>query len=237
MGHQTQLLVLPLALCCDSRIPPGTFQAPTGCSHSCPARLHSPPVLHCAGISAGALALLAQAARGVFNPSIQSVWRDRRRSIRHMLTSAPRRGGRVSQGILVLLSSHSHVQKVCSGCLGVTPGAGELHEQVLSFPPLCSQQGHGQGFFGQGTWTRVLQGRRIGGGTPSSPGFPSVGSAPQKAQVLPSRSQCGFWDMGVWRFVGLRTHVLPKQISGELWMQLWPQSTRAPCSSRAEGAG
>lgn len=98
---------------------------------------------------------------------------------------------------LVLLSFHSHVRRCAH------PWASP-HGQVVSLPPLCSQQ-HGRG-----------QGRGAGGGTPSSPGSPSAGSAPQqgwehlKAQALPSRSQWGFWDMGalaVWKFVGLRTHI------------------------------
>lgn len=115
----------------------------------------------------------------IFNPSIQSVSRNRRRNIRHMLTSAPRRCGGVYPSSCwgnpcpsVLTTSER-----CAQSAWASP-----HKQVVStdwaglgqqspFLPSAAQKGHGQ-------WH--VQCKGTGGGTPSSPGSPSVRPAPQQ---------------------------------------------------------
>lgn len=79
-------------------------EAPTGCSHSCSARLFSAGAAHLFSsvleYQPGPWLSWLRLQGVIFNPSIQSVSRGRRRSIRHMLTSAPRRAGGVSQRLL-----------------------------------------------------------------------------------------------------------------------------------------
>lgn len=86
----------------------------------------------------------------IFNPSIQSVLRNRRRNIRRTLTSGPRRRGRVRPSSCwgnPCPSVRDRIQKVCSECLGITPQAGGLHRLGRTGgtkslpPPLCSLTG------------------------------------------------------------------------------------------------
>lgn len=210
VGHPRPSSSLPLALCCDSRIPPGSRQsqgeAPTGCSHSCSARLLSAVAAH---LFSSVLEYQPEpwlswlGLQGViFNPCFEGQ-EEKHMAYAHLGSqegwgSVPAAAG----VILVLLSFHRLVPKVCSSCLGVTPRAGELQSGVTSSPLQPT-----------GAWTRVSQGRGTGGGIPSSPGFPSLGSAPQQGWEHlkgTSRSHWGFWGMaalGVWKFVGLRTDV------------------------------
>lgn len=85
----------------------------------------------------------------IFNPSIQSVSRNRRRNIRHMLTSAPRRCGGVCPSSCwdnPCPSVQDRIRKVCSEWLAITPQASGLHRRgraqgAKSLPPLCSPAG------------------------------------------------------------------------------------------------
>lgn len=96
----------------------------------------------------------------IFNPSIQSVSRNRRRNIRRTLTSGPRRRGRVRPSGCwgnPCPSVRDRIQKVCSECLGITPQAGGLHRLGRTGgtkslpPPLCSLTG---------SWTTACAVRR-----------------------------------------------------------------------------
>jgi len=154
--------------------------------------------------------------RVIFNPSIQSVSRNRRRNIQHMLTSAPRRCGGARPSSCwgnPCPSVHDRVRKVCSQCLGVR---GPTASWATARHVQC-------------------RGDRKRDSILSQVSFRLTGSRAQHAQrhkAIPQQSHWarGFRDTGasgVQQLVGLRTQHFTKEglWRDPGWMQLWLQST------------
>lgn len=157
-----------------------------------------------------------------FNPSIQSLSRNRRRNIRHMLTSAPRRHEGACPSSCCgnpRPSVHDCIQKVCSERLSIAPQAGDLPcvraprlGAAKSLSPFCSSTG---------SWATACAVQREWRREPIVSFRQTSSAVASGAPFTPQQSHWsrGFWEMGalgIGNFVGLRTQVSPRRVCGEI---------------------